>query len=186
MGSVSKRVRAKPGAKRVSLRAAKRAGRAAGNRAPRVSAKAAGRAVDAAGRARSGFERRIMADLKARGIAYAYEPDALKIVIPVARVRCQACGEAVTRVTRYTPDFRFVRGGNWFYVEAKGKLTPHERRRLAAFWEQWCGEGGYGFAVLFQRNNWLTAGKKKRYSDWAEELGIPWAVGERIPEEWLQ
>lgn len=127
-----------------------------------------------------------MADLEARGIAYAYEPDALKIVIPVARVRCQVCGEAVTRVTRYTPDFRFVRDGSWFYVEAKGKLTPHERRRLEAFWEQWCGEGGYGFAVLFQRNNWLTAGKKKRYSDWAEELGIPWAVGERIPEEWLQ
>lgn len=125
-----------------------------------------------------------MADLTARGIEFEYEAETFKITVPVSRVKCQACGVDVTRVTRYTPDFRFYRGiHRWpLYVEAKGKLTPHERRRLEAFRAQHAA----GFAILFQRDNWLTAGKKKRYSDWAEELGIPWAVGERIPEEWLQ
>jgi len=35
------------------------------------------------------------------------------------------------------------------------------------------------------RDNWLTAGKKERYTDWARKLGIECAVGEDIPEDWL-
>lgn len=125
-----------------------------------------------------------MADLEARGEFFLYEPDTFKITVPVARVKCQECGVAVTRVTRYTPDFLVHRsnGDGIIYVEAKGKLTPHERRRLEAFHAQY---GHLAFAVIFQRNNWLTPAKKARYSDWADEHGIPWAVGESVPEEWL-
>lgn len=129
-----------------------------------------------------------MASLEARGVDYEYEAETFKITVPVARVKCQACGVDVTRATRYTPDFRFLLAdGECLYVEAKGKLTPHERRRLAAFQEQHINGSRYtGFAILFQRNNWLTPAKKARYSDWADEHGIPWAVGESVPEEWLQ
>jgi len=127
-----------------------------------------------------------MADLEARRIEYEYEPDTFSIVVDVPRVKCQECGVQVQRKTRYTPDFRFVVAGEQLYVEAKGKLTPHERRRLEAFWEQHVRNSGCrDFSILFMRDNWLTAGKKERYTDWARKLGIRCAVGDSIPGEWL-
>ena len=136
-------------------------------------------------RSRSGYEERIQADLEERGIAYEYEPVAFKITVPVPRIKCQDCGAAITRVTRYTPDFRL--GGRDHYLEAKGKLTAHERRRLEAFFEQHVkGKPGWRFRILFMRDNWMTPKKKARYSDWARKLGIECAVGEAVPEAWVQ
>lgn len=129
-----------------------------------------------------------MARLEARGVSYEYEPDTFDIVVDVPRVKCQACGVQVRRKTRYTPDFRFFDGeGNAVYVEAKGKLTAHERRRLEAFVSQYIeGQRFVFFGILFMRDNWLTAGKKERYTDWARKLGIECAVGEDIPEDWIK
>lgn len=124
-----------------------------------------------------------MADLEARDIYYEYEPRAFPITVEVPRVKCPACGSKITRVTRYTPDFQL--GGGEFWVEAKGKLTPSDRRRLEAFQAQHVkGKPGVRFRVIFMRDNWLTGKKRKRYSDWAREAGIECAVGARIPEEW--
>lgn len=126
-----------------------------------------------------------MADLEARGVYFEYEPRAFAITVEVPRIKCQACGSKITRVTRYTPDFQL--GGADFWVEAKGKLTPNDRRRLEAFQAQHVtGKPGVRFRVIFMRDNWLTGTKRKRYSDWARETGIVCAVGDRIPEEWTK
>jgi hypothetical protein len=43
------------------------------------------------------------------------------------------------------------------------------------------------YALLFQRDNWMTKDKKGRYSDWAIKHGIPYAVGiDNMPKEWVQ
>lgn len=38
--------------------------------------------------------------------------------------------------------------------------------------------------LVFMRDNKITKRSKKRYSDWAEENGFPWAIGEP-PDEWF-
>jgi hypothetical protein len=39
---------------------------------------------------------------------------------------------------------------------------------------------------LFMRDNWLTGKHKHKYSDWAKKLGVPYAIGTTVPEEWVQ
>ena len=43
-------------------------------------------------------------------------------------------------------------------------------------------------SFLFAQDRKLFAGKTKRtrYSDWAERLNCPWAVGRSIPQEWCE
>ena len=126
-----------------------------------------------------------MEDLDSRGVFYEYEPVAHRIVVPVPRLKCPKCGSAITRETRYTPDFRI--GGYDIWIEAKGKLTPNDQRRLIAFQEQHVKDKpGVRFYVIFMRDNWLTRTKRARYTDWARKHDIPCAVGNSIPEEWVK
>lgn len=133
---------------------------------------------------RSGFEARVAEDLKKRGIPFEYEPTTFVLhVVDVGRL-CNSCGSNdVARVSRYTPDFRL---GNNRYVETKGRLTSKERRIILAFWEQVAKPNDLGYYVLLQRDNWMTKAKKQRYSDWLKRMGIPYAVGEKIPDEWTR
>lgn len=133
---------------------------------------------------RSGFERAVMRDLDERGVNYEYEPQAFQIEVEVPRIKCQACGAAIIRKTRYTPDLRLP--GEFHYIECKGKLTPNEQRRLKAFHVQHVlNHPNRRFRILFMRDNWLTKNKRKRYTEWATEAGIESAVGTRIPDGWI-
>jgi hypothetical protein len=126
-----------------------------------------------------------MRDLDERGIHYEYEPRAFRITVPVPRLKCQVCGEKITRETRYTPDFQIA--GYEIWIEAKGKLTPNDQRRLIAFNEQHViDKPGIRFYLLFMRDNWLTPKKRKRYTEWASDNGINCAVGTSVPEEWVK
>lgn len=130
---------------------------------------------------RSGFERKLRERLDAEGVKYEYEADTFAITVPVGgKVNCPNCGPVVAeKASRYTPDFFFE---NWI-IEAKGKFTAKDRKRLLALIKEW----GYSFqfGILFMRDNWMTKRKVQRYTDWCKANDIPCAVGWFKPE-WLK
>lgn len=127
----------------------------------------------------SKFEDTIIQDLKDRGIEYEYEPETFPYERGVRGAYCVQCGGKVVRVKRkYTPDLKL--GSVW--VEAKGKFTPENRSKMEDFLE---GHPEIDLRFLFQRDNWLTGKHKSKYSDWCEKLGVKYAVGDSVPEEWV-
>ena len=130
---------------------------------------------------KSKLERDIGQDLVNRGVKFEYEKESFKYMIEVSRSLCPECGYGPAILNRsYTPDF-FLDNG--IIVEAKGKFTAEERKKHASMKEQY---PDMDLRMLFQSNNWITKRHKKRYSSWCDSKGIKWAVGNKIPEEWLK
>ena len=130
---------------------------------------------------RSGFEDRVEASLKAKGVRYKYEPKTYEVWVETA-VRgavCRECGHTKFKKKQtYTPDFVLSNG---VHIEAKGRLTVDNRRKYLAFVEQY---PGIKFRLLFQRDNPITKGSKTKYSDWCTKNGIEYSIGEEVPDEW--
>lgn len=138
---------------------------------------------------RSGYEFKIVQNLKKDGIEFKYEPTTFGLMIPEVGRLCSKCSSNdVWKKTKYTPDFRLYdeADGQESYVEAKGRLTAKERKIILAFRDQICVKQGIGYAVLIQRDNKLSKTSKTRYSDWLKKNGIPFAIGERIPPKWAR
>ena len=86
------------------------------------------------------------------------------------------------RGTRYTPDFFFPN----YIVEAKGRFTGNDRKRVLALLETFAVDfEKRKFVMLFMRNNKLSKTSKTYYSEWCDQHGIPWRVGE-FAKEWLK
>lgn len=134
---------------------------------------------------RSKFEARLGDDLDRAGVSFGYETETFSIVVPVRGVRCSGCQSGdVVRNTRFTPDFFLPR----YVVEAKGRFTANDRKRVLALLESadWSKKAnGRQFGMLFMRDNTLSKSSKTRYSEWCRERGILFAVGQ-WPQEWLK
>jgi len=129
---------------------------------------------------RSGYERTVAACLTSLGIPIAYELAKFKFYVPeTGRLCAQCAGTSVVRISTYMPDFKL---SEFVFLEAKGKLTASNRRRMVAFSEQ---HKGVKLIFMFQRDNWLTSKKLGKYSDWAKAKGFPYVVGDRITREFL-
>jgi len=111
------------------------------------------------------FEKGIAQQLEDMGINFDYERDVIVWVQP-----------AQTR--KYTPDFFLPNG---IIIEAKGKWTIEDRKKMANVREQ---NPNLDIRMLFQFDNKLNRRAKTRYSDWCKQRCIPYAVG-KIPQEWL-
>ncbi len=136
---------------------------------------------------RSGFEKQIRGDLDSRSVTYQYEQHKFKLHIPAIGHFCPQCSEKrILRVTHYIPDFLLLPPGlvtgSLTFVEAKGKLDARSRRAITAFITQYPQHKLY---LLFQRDNWMTKTRKRRYTDWCRENGIQCAVGTTIPDSWI-
>jgi hypothetical protein len=80
----------------------------------------------------------------------------------------------------YKPDWITPSG---ILVESKGLLTVQDKQKLKLIREQ---HPDKLIALLFQRNLKLTKAKNsKRYVDWAIENKFPVAVGEVVPDDWM-
>jgi hypothetical protein len=110
---------------------------------------------------RSGFEVVVKDDLDARGLSYGFV----------------AAGT-------YTPDFVFKRADRvYLVVEAKGRFTPADRRKLVDVART---NPGVNIRILFQHNDKLNSQSKTRVSDWAARNGFYSAVGKSIPQAWIE
>lgn len=133
----------------------------------------------------SGLEEKVIKDLEERGIRYEYEPEEIEYEKSIHRAHCKRCGrgDGCVQFRRYVPDLRINVEGQSFLVEIKGKFTAENRGRMEAVRKT---HPDLDLRFLFQRDNWLTRKQKTRYSDWATAHGFQWAVGEKVPQEWLE
>ena len=114
---------------------------------------------------RSAFEQGIAEAAKEEGIKFEYEPEESRVKwTPKPKV--------------YTPDFVLPNG---VIVEAKGRLTVHDRTKHVMIQAQ---HPELDIRFVFQYNNPITKGSKTRYTDWAEKNGFKWAM-KTIPKEWF-
>lgn len=129
---------------------------------------------------RSKFEEMLGRVLDGVGVAYGYETETFKIIMPAVGHRCAKCGsKLIERPTRYTPDFFLPRGR---VVEAKGRFTGRDRKKALAFMAQYPKRP---FALLFMRDNKLSKKSETYYSDWCEANSVPYSIGTFKPE-WLK
>ena len=117
---------------------------------------------------RSGFEVKVAKALDEQEVPYEYEQLKLSYEVP-------------TSVHTYTPDFRLPNG---IIIEAKGRFSPADRRKMALVVEQ---HPDKDIRLLFMLNNTLSKVSKTTYTDWCDKRGIKCAVSKtgEVPEDWL-
>jgi hypothetical protein len=129
---------------------------------------------------RSGFELSLAEALEAEGCDFEYEAYSYPLQLPAGRTyKCPDCGVAACRETWYTPDF-FLSNG--IVIEAKGRFTPDDRRKVLAMREQ---HPDTDLRLVFEFDNKLSRKAKQRYSEWCKKNGVPYAIL-RIPRSWAQ
>lgn len=133
---------------------------------------------------KSKFEATVSKNIQSiTGSVPPYEPQTYKFKVPITGSKgiCLACGSsAVSKYSHYSPDFEI---GVRTFIEAKGKFTSSNRRRLVAFSEE---HPDVKICILFQRDNWLTGKHASKYSQWAKKYGFTYAIGEHPPVEWFR
>lgn len=117
---------------------------------------------------KSGFEKKVAANLTANKIPFEYETQKVKYVVP-------------EKIRTYNPDFILPNG---VVIEAKGKLDRDVREKMALVFEQ---NPELDIRMLFMRDNKIAKNSKTRYSDWCKKRGIVYAVNEDgiIPQDWI-
>lgn len=122
---------------------------------------------------RSGFEAKIRDSLAKRKANYEYESERIAFTEPEKK-------------RNYIPDFIITtRSGAKIYVEAKGRLTMHDRQKMEAVR---ASRPDLDIRFLLQKDNPIRKGSKTKYSDWCEKKGFQYAVSLSgyIPDEWLE
>lgn len=123
---------------------------------------------------RSGLEERVRKDLDRRKVPYEYE----SLKIPYYKLVCNNCGHPVKK-GNYIPDF--IIGS--VIVEAKGRFTAIDRAKHLAVHKL---NPEIDLRILFQRNQKISKISKTHYTDWCETHNIQYAIGEKVPEEWVK
>lgn len=130
---------------------------------------------------RSGFERKVLENLDARGVYYEYEPYSYNWFERIPRALCGECGAVAYAERWYTPD---VHLGAEVFVEVKGKFTAKDRKIALGVRE---AHPEVEIRFLFQRDNTLSKASSTRYSGWCSANGFLHRVNSDgvIPEEWV-
>jgi hypothetical protein len=113
---------------------------------------------------KSGFERSIDADLRARKVAFTYEELKLPYILNGT----------------YHPDFFLKKTG--IVVEAKGVLDRDSKRKMIAIRKQY---PDLDIRFLFMNASKKVPGTKQTHGEWATRNGFLWAEG-KIPEDWTK
>lgn len=117
---------------------------------------------------KSGFEKKVVANLTVNKIPFEYETLKVPYVVPAKK-------------RTYHPDFILPNG---VIIEAKGKLDRLVREKMALVIEQ---NPDLDIRMLFMRDNKIAKNSKTKYSDWCKKRGIVYAISEDgiIPEDWV-
>ena len=120
---------------------------------------------------KSKFEADVIAQLVADKAQFEYESEWLSFTQPAKK-------------RKYLPDIKLVtKKGKTLYIELKGRLDTETKYKMEWVKAQ---HPDKDIRIVFMRNNLMSKrGKKKTYSDWAQQKGFLWAVG-RVPNEWIQ
>lgn len=128
---------------------------------------------------KSGFELTVAKFLDEHSIPFSYERQPYNFYTRITKGVCLECGaKDVYQRRHYTPDF-FLDNG--IILEVKGRFMPANRTTLIDFKEH---NPDIDVRMVFMRDEWLTKGKKKKYSDWCEQKGFKYCVGMDGILEW--
>lgn len=118
---------------------------------------------------RSGLEFKIAQNLEKAKMGYKYEEVDVTYTVPESK-------------HKYKPDFVLDNG---IVIEAKGRFTPADRRKMALVTEQ---NPDLDIRMLFMVDNTLSKSSKTKYTDWCKARGIPCHVSREgdIPKDWLK
>jgi hypothetical protein len=119
---------------------------------------------------RSKLEKRIARQLKRAGVKWTYESTKIPYI-------------KNGKISHYHPDFHVNRR---FHLEAKGYFVggARDRHKLLLVKAQ---HPDLDLRIVFEREGHLVSPySSMTYADWAEENGIPWGGGGKVPEEWLE
>jgi len=116
--------------------------------------------------ARSGLEKKVLADLRDKGVGYEYETIKVKFTPP-------------SKPTWYTPDIVLENG---IMVECKGFFQPKDRTKHLNIK---AAHPRLDIRFVFSRSSSpLYKGSDTTYAMWCEEHGFKYA-DKLIPQEWL-
>lgn len=115
---------------------------------------------------RSWLEADVAQDLKKRKIKFGYETRSITYVEP-------------SKVRTYTPDLDI---GEDLIVEVKGRWTAQDRRKMGHVLEQ---NPDLDIRILFDKDNTISRNSKTRYSDWCKKRQIKFAIGNKVPQGWI-
>ena len=118
---------------------------------------------------RSGFEAKVAKKLKDNKVKFEYETEKLKYAVPES-------------YHTYTPDFILPNG---IMVEAKGRFTPADRKKMSLVIEQ---NPDKDIRLIFMMDNTLSRASKTTYSAWCKKRDIKCHVARdgSIPKEWMK
>lgn len=130
---------------------------------------------------RSKYEAKVAFHLTQLDIPFTYEGVDVPYFKRFRGGFCENCdGSSVAALRKYVPDFHLPNG---IVIEAKGKFTGENRTKMLEVIES---NPRLDVRMLFMANNWLTRKKKSRYGDWCDRHNINWAVGPKLPQEWIK
>jgi hypothetical protein len=130
---------------------------------------------------RSGLEIKVAEQLEDEGVKFEYEPRTFEWEDKQSRARCLECGsKEVYQRRKYLVDFAV---GPSSYIETKGRLTSGDRKLLKGVRE--CNPD-IDLRLIFDRDNKLSKQSKTRYSEWAAQFGFAYAIGGRVPPNWIK
>lgn len=112
---------------------------------------------------KSGFERTLAANMRARGIKFGYETNKFPYTLERS----------------YNPDFEITDHG--FFIEAKGLLDRDSKAKMLAVKRQ---HPKADIRFVFMRADKKIPGTKQTHAEWAERNGFPWAEGVP-PQVWF-
>lgn len=130
---------------------------------------------------RSGLEKKVADQLDAGGVAYGFESQWVRYIVP-------------EREAKYLPDFSF--DGCPILIEAKGRFgggNPRmrqsssdgakERQKLILLKEQ---HPELDIRIVFQRASTpIYKGSKTTYGKWADDHGFTWSDKGEVPKAWI-
>lgn len=116
---------------------------------------------------RSGFELKAAKYLDSKKVKYGYETEIIEYEVPKSK-------------HKYKPDFILPNG---VIVEAKGRFTPADRKKMSLVIEQ---HPELDIRMLFMLDNKLSKASNTTYSTWCEKRGIKSHVSKagELPEDW--
>lgn len=114
---------------------------------------------------RSGFEAKVVQNLRDRDVSFEYENLKLKYTVPA-------------KEHTYTPDIEL---SNRVIIECKGKFDPDARKKMLLVRDQ---NPDRDIRILLMRDQPIRKGSDTYYSTWCRKHGFVFAVKE-VPEEWL-
>lgn len=115
---------------------------------------------------RSKLEKRVAADLLAKGVPVLYETEKIPFIKPESK-------------HTYLTDFILPNG---IIIETKGRLTLFDRQKMILV--RACNPSRDIRFVFMRAGNPLRKGSKTTYAMWAEKNGFKWADS-HVPQSWI-